>query len=310
MKTDLQKWEAGKISVVMTTYNRSHMIEKSIQSLLDQTYSNVEIIIVDNGSTDDTPQVLDKYRKEEYCGKIRLFRLEENKRFTGGANHALDQIKGEWFTILDDDDIAYPEAFETMMKVLDDVDRTISAINCNCIDSSTGELSGQGLKGDGYLTFKDLIYKCRGEFWGITKTELLGDIRFNDRLYAYDETFWYKINLNSRRYYIHKPLRVYVTDHGERDAILFHKKDRVMKTDMSRRLLNEDFYWECLAKYRPMKYNYECLKGFLYMQMDEDYDSAEKFLQKLRKQSRIISALARISQILPGRFYRVVFERL
>lgn len=300
-------FESGKISVVMTTYNRGHMIRKSIESLLTQTYKNIEIIIVDNGSTDNTPEILNEYRGQEYQDTIRIFRLEENRRFAGGANYGLDQIRGEWFTILDDDDLAYPEAFTTMLKVLDEVDPEITAINCNCIDSATGQLSGHGPTGDQYLSMEDTMQLCKGEFWGLTKSELLQGSRFNAKLLAYDSTFWYQINQRAKRYYIHKPLRLYVTDHGPTDSQYFKRKDRMMKTTMYRVLLEEPAYWESLANYLPKELRSVALKGFIYMYMDDDPKNTTKYLKILKENSQLVYWGAKITKLLPSRLYRYIY---
>ena len=303
-----QAFEHGKISIVMTTYNRSHMIKKSIDSLLNQTYKNFEIIIVDNGSTDDTPKVLQEYEQPRFEGIIRLFRLEENRRFSGGANFGLDQIRGEWFTILDDDDIAYPKAFETMLSVLDTVDPAITAINCNCIDSSTGKLSGFGLTEDRYLSFEDTLNVCKGEFWGITKTELLGSTRFNENLLAYDSTFWFQIDKKANRYYIHQPLRLYVTDHGPTDTKFFQSKNRHLKAEIHRVLANEDFYWNSLAKHNPSKYKLGCIKGIFYLRMAEDQTGARKYFERLSEKSNLLRPIAKSLMIIPARLLRLLFS--
>ncbi|MCB0668270.1 MAG: glycosyltransferase family 2 protein [Saprospiraceae bacterium] len=284
------------------------MIRKSIDSLLSQTYKNIEIIIVDNGSTDNTPEVLNEFRSPKFRDIIRIFRLEENRRFAGGANYGLDQIRGEWFTILDDDDLAYPDALETMLKVLDEVDPTITAINCNCIDSATGELSGKGPEGDQYLSMEDTMTLCKGEFWGLTKSELLRDSRFNARLLAYDSTFWYQINQRAKRYYIHKPLRLYVTDHGPTDSQYFKRKDRVLKTTMHRVLLEEPIYWESLANYVPRELRYVGFKGFLYMYMDDDKESTKKYLDILVRNSKRTYYFARLLMLVPSRVYRYLYH--
>lgn len=302
------QFEKGKISIVMTTYNRGHLIRKSIDSLLQQTYKNIEIIIVDNGSTDNTPEILKEYQKPAYRDLIRVFRLEQNRKFSGGANYGLDQIRGEWFTFLDDDDIAYPQAFETMLQVLSDVDSKINAINCNCIDSATGEYSGLGITGDQYLTIEDTLKRCKGEFWGITKSELLQSIRFNERLQAYDCTFWYQIDIKAKRYYIDKPLRLYVTDHGPTDSQLFRSKDRDLKARMFSVLIDEKFYWDLLMKYNPSQFRYECFKGFFYLYIDGDKEGTRKYLEKLSQYSRFGSMVARASMLIPSHIMRSFFH--
>jgi len=90
------------VSVVIPTYNRASMLPRAIESVLAQTYKNVEIMIVDDGSTDNTQAVLDGYRD-----RIRCIRIENQ-----GASHArnvgMQESRGKYIAFLDSDDAYYP----------------------------------------------------------------------------------------------------------------------------------------------------------------------------------------------------------
>ena len=300
----------GMVSIIMVTYNRGHLIKKSIDSLLNQSYRNYEIIIVDNGSTDDTPSILEEYNIPMYRDKIRIFRLEENRRFAGGGNYGLEQIRGEWFTFLDDDDLAMPDALQTMMDIPEKVDPAIDAITCNCIDSSTGKFSGSGLKHDQYLTFEDVVKTCSGEFWGITKTTLLKDARYNENLLGYEDTFWYKISKRANRYYLHQALRIWTTDHGPTITQFVNKKNRKFKAQTYRVLAEENIFWESLAAYQPKRFRSKCLKGLLYLYMDDDKEGANKFLRKIASQSKTAKWVGTFSMLIPSRVLRKIFHHI
>ena len=193
------------VSIITPTYNRADLLPRAIDSVLRQTYPCWELIIVDDGSTDDTGQLLARYTDE----RIRFFKHEYNKGATGAKNTGLDHIRGDWFTILDSDDEMVPDALEVM---LDYAGRTgANAITCNCVDSQTGQLTGLGHTGDGRMSPR-LAAGFQGEHWGLTRTTLLGDLRFDERLPTYEDTVWLKINAKARRYYIHRALRVYHTE--------------------------------------------------------------------------------------------------
>jgi len=302
-----ERFENGKVSVIILTYNRSDMVCDTIESLMDQSHKNVEIIVVDNASTDNSKQVLERYKTEAYQNTIKIYHLEHNLRFTGGANFALDKISGEWFTFLDDDDTAHPKAFEMMLRVVEQIDPAIDAITCNVIDSSTEEFAGFGVEKDQHLSFQHLVRHCSGEFWGITKSKLLNGIRFNEALIGVEDTFWYKISAKANRYYIHQGLRVWTTHYDSNMTSLLRSKDRKLKAKVYKALVHEDLYWESLANYHPKKFRSKCLKGLIYAKMDDDRETASKYLGKLSKSSQMSSIIGRTSMSVPRTILKSVF---
>ena len=107
--------EKGLVSVIMTNYNTPvDYLRESIDSILNQTYSNIEVIIVDDGSTDDSVSVIESYTDE----RIKLVRNPENIGLTKSLNIALRHCKGEFVARMDSDDICLPERFEKQVKFL------------------------------------------------------------------------------------------------------------------------------------------------------------------------------------------------
>lgn len=101
-----------KVSIIIATYNRANSVHKSIESALNQTYSNVEVIVVDDGSTDNTVDVL----KNNFGDKIRLHVFSENKGATQARNFGLGLATGEYSIVWDSDDILYPNAVQELLK--------------------------------------------------------------------------------------------------------------------------------------------------------------------------------------------------
>jgi len=91
-------------SVIIPTYNRGHLIEKAIESILGQSYENYEIIVIDNKSTDNTFQVLEKFINKD---QIRYYCNSRNYERSYSRNRGFDESKGEFITLLDSDDILY-----------------------------------------------------------------------------------------------------------------------------------------------------------------------------------------------------------
>ncbi|MFT5166248.1 MAG: GalNAc5-diNAcBac-PP-undecaprenol beta-1,3-glucosyltransferase [Saprospiraceae bacterium] len=250
------------ISLLILTYNRAHLLARTIDSVLNQSFQNFEIILINNGSEDHTKKIIEEYQANE---KFRIFHLEKNIGFAKGFNFGLEQISGEWFAFLGDDDVIDGKAFETLLQVLTEVSPDINAINCNGIDSATGRLSGTGLDRDQYLPIDVIVEKTGGNFWGITKNELIGDIRLNEKIPGLEDTFWYQIDAIANRYYIHKKLIIYYTDHGKTETS--RQSTIAMKSKMYEELLHEPFFWDVLRKYNQKQYLTRCLKGMCYLKL-------------------------------------------
>jgi glycosyltransferase involved in cell wall biosynthesis len=105
------------ISVIVTNYNHSKYIEKSVESVLKQTYPNIETIIVDDCSTDGSKEVIEKIAKEN-PGKIRTIFLKENKGKWFALNTAIAQANGSLIALNDADDACHPERLKRQYEVM------------------------------------------------------------------------------------------------------------------------------------------------------------------------------------------------
>ena len=103
------------VSIIMPSYNTANYIAASIQSVLDQTYPNWELIIVDDCSTDDTDAVVAPFLTD---ARIRYLKNEQNSGAAISRNRALREAKGRWVAFLDSDDLWYPTKLEAQLKFM------------------------------------------------------------------------------------------------------------------------------------------------------------------------------------------------
>jgi glycosyltransferase involved in cell wall biosynthesis len=96
-------------SIIIPTYNRAEFIEESLRSVLEQSYTHYEIIVVDNCSTDNTGEVLRPYIEAE---QIRFVKHEENYERARSRNTGMSAARGDFVTFLDSDDFMYPSNLE------------------------------------------------------------------------------------------------------------------------------------------------------------------------------------------------------
>lgn len=117
------------ISVVIPVYNTESYVRKAIGSVLKQTYDNVEIICVDDGSTDNSPRILDEFAAN--YDNIKVIHTE-NGGISHARNTALDCCKGEYIAFLDSDDIYH----EQMLKILYDavIEGDCDIATCNVVN--------------------------------------------------------------------------------------------------------------------------------------------------------------------------------
>ncbi len=239
------------ISIIIPTYNRAHCLPRALQSVLSQDYADWEILVVDDGSTDTTAALL----KEYVDARIRIILHPVNLGVGAAKNTGLDNVQGEWFTILDSDDEMTPGALTAFMSIARG-DPSITAITCNCTDSVSGAFTGRGFSHDQYLEPGQIFRQGRGEFWGMTKTELLQERRLNESVVSWESILWFTIEKNARRYYTHKALRVYHTENDDRISRMSGDTppDKEREYRNHRALLEEKDFLADLKRWCPDQY--------------------------------------------------------
>jgi glycosyltransferase involved in cell wall biosynthesis len=120
------------LSVVIPSYNRADYIGETIESVLQQTYSNIEVVVIDDGSTDNTAQVV-----EPFAPRVRYIR-QENAERGASRNHGLRLAKGEYIAFLDSDDLWLPDKAERGIHFL----RDRPGVGMLCTDAI--EIDGEG----------------------------------------------------------------------------------------------------------------------------------------------------------------------
>ena len=96
-----------KITAILPTWNRAEWLEKSIQSVLDQTFGDFELVVVDDASMDSTAEII-----ERYSGKIRTIVFSENRGVSAARNAAISTSDSEWIAFLDSDDFWHPDKLQ------------------------------------------------------------------------------------------------------------------------------------------------------------------------------------------------------
>lgn len=134
MKQDL-------VTVVIPTYNRADMLACSILSVMGQTYKNLECIVVDDGSTDDTRATVERLIKTD---RRISYIFKENGGQGSARNWGIQRAKGEWILPLDSDDALLPEALEVFMREAERTKADVVFAMTWRVIRETGEIKGIG----------------------------------------------------------------------------------------------------------------------------------------------------------------------
>ena len=112
-----------RVSIVIPVYNAERYLDECLKSALDQTYSDIEVVVVDDGSTDTSPEIL-----KGYADRIHVFR-KPNGGTASALNYGYRRMRGDWFKWLSADDLLKPHAVETLCREVD----ALGAVSKRCI---------------------------------------------------------------------------------------------------------------------------------------------------------------------------------
>lgn len=134
----------GRVSVIMTTYKRDPLLEVAIDSILNQTYTDLELIVVDDCSPDDNFSYLEQRAAEE--PRLRVFQMGQNGGTYLAKNFGMQQAMGDFFAFMDSDDYAHPQKIERQLETMHQ-NPTLKGVVHRCIridESSNIEFRGVG----------------------------------------------------------------------------------------------------------------------------------------------------------------------
>lgn len=152
------------ISVVIPAYKRAHVIERSVRSVLGQTYQDFEILVVDDGSKDDTESIVASLSKEE--PRIRYFCHDTNRGAQAARNTGAKAAQGEWIAFLDSDDYFTPNSLEA--RILIARSKGVKVVHSECEVLRKGEsMSAYGVPPLNGYVYHDLLTNPGSLFSGL-----------------------------------------------------------------------------------------------------------------------------------------------
>jgi succinoglycan biosynthesis protein ExoO len=210
--------KAPIVSVVVPVYNSSSTLDRAVKSVIDQTLRDIEILIIDDGSTDDSLSVATSLKNED--DRIRVIKLEKNGGKARAMNIALTQALGRWIALIDADDRYAPTRLQKMVEAGESQNVHLVADNQIHVDDANGNqirqaflASGQGreIRIDDFIAHSD----TGGTFdFGILKIMLRADFVHEKGITyhpdaKFSEDFYFLVDffcLGGRAWLIHEAL--------------------------------------------------------------------------------------------------------
>lgn len=178
-----------KISIILPTYNGKKYLKQSVESIFAQTYTNWELILVDDCSTDGTDTIVDQCVQAD--SRVRSIHNKENKKLPKSLNIGFSMAKGEYFTWTSDDNIYMPDALAIMMDYLDShPDIYMVCCNMQIIDENGNVID----IADNYSTKKMYVHNCLGACFMYRKEVHTKVGNYDEQLFCVEDyDYWLRI---------------------------------------------------------------------------------------------------------------------
>ena len=197
---------APLVSVIMPSYNSKKYIKKAIDSVLEQTYSNFELIIVDGNSTDGTLDILDEYKKQDRRIKV----IQDEGRGIGAALQLGCQIaSGKFIARMDSDDIAINTRFEKQLKIFHSIPNLILVASPVIYINEDDSIVGYSFPYTNKRSIQEKVYLIAHPTVMMKKDAYVKAGGYQPLLRAEDYFLWNRMRLMGEFYIFKEPLIKY-----------------------------------------------------------------------------------------------------
>lgn len=196
---------SGLVSIIMPSYNTAAYIKRSIESVIAQTYTDWELIIVDDCSADNTDEVVSQFRDE----RIRYLKNEKNSGAALSRNRALREARGRWIAFLDSDDIWMPQKLEKQIAFMEENGYAFSYTKYEEIDEES-KPNGRIVSGPGRIgKYMMYAYCWQGCLTVMYDAEKTGLIQIESLKKNNDYAMWLKVIKHSDCFFLNETLARY-----------------------------------------------------------------------------------------------------
>lgn len=251
-----------KVSIVLPTYNGEKYIREAIDSVINQTFTDWELIIVNDCSTDSTPQIIEEYAKSD--DRIKVIHNEVNKKTPTSLNIGFREAKGEFLSWIADDNLFLPNAIEKMYNYLQNRDVYFVCSNMMLIDSLGDEIGPHMEYNEEQMYYENCVGACF-----MYKSNVLKEVGEYDTstFLVEDYDYWLRILFKYKKIGVIKECLFLYRLHSESLTSIKSKESCIQVLKMKKRYLDYllDYYqnnkmYLCAMYYDFVEHNFDIAK--------------------------------------------------
>ena len=217
---------APKVTILTPSYNRAHTLSRVFESLQKQTYKDFEWLVIDDGSTDNTKDLVEKF-KQIADFKIRYYHQENQHKFLTFFR-GIDLAEGQYFSPLDSDDALPPDSMEILVNTWESISdsQNIVFVSTLCEDQFGNIVGDHFPKEPLICSIFDMRYKykIKGDKWGMGKTEIYKKMKLNfgdlaGKGFIPEGVFQFQFDKLGFHYCINEVTRIYFRDKDDEQSL-------------------------------------------------------------------------------------------
>lgn len=191
MNNNTENCTQPKVTVIMPAYNAAQFIEDAIRSVMGQTVTDWELLVIDDGSRDNTCEIVEKLAAED--SRVHLLKNEQNMGVANTRNRGLALCRGEFAAFLDSDDIWLPEKLQKQLDLLECTGASLCYTSYGIMDSQGDQSRGDYLvpeRADFRKLLKENVIGCSTV---MLRRQATADYRFETTLHHEDYALWLRM---------------------------------------------------------------------------------------------------------------------
>jgi GalNAc5-diNAcBac-PP-undecaprenol beta-1,3-glucosyltransferase len=286
-------------SIICATYNRAELLRRAIKSVLRQTIGEFELIIVNDGSTDDTTNIIKAFDDK----RIIYISHSINKGLNAARNSGFAAAKGKFLAFLDDDDELVESALQMALSAYHSLNsKRIRLLFFNCLNVENKIISETWLNSPRIIKYEDLLCKkIQGDYWIVVERSVLPAVKlFDEQTWGAAGVLWLKLLQSFDAYYLPKVAYLTYREHENLRLTNFDSTTRnwIMHERYTEQVLNE--FGEDMNRICPKIYSKQiCVLAF-YKLMNGNFKGARSDL--------VLSMKTKLSAFGLGLFFVSIFS--